>query len=159
IGGELLCQVVTEPLVSIRIMGTLFRLVAPNVTTWFATGNNLKFVGDMVRRGLLCRLDPKCERPELREFDTPDPCLIALRERPALVVAALTIAHAFAVAGFPRSFSPLGSFEDWSKWVRDLLIWLGRADPVEAMDEVRRDDPKLMALVAVLEQWKLELKE
>src|SRR5207248_9220659 len=92
-----------------------------------------KFTGDMSRRTLLLRLDPRCERPELREFETPDPRDVALRDRPSLVVAALTIIRAFVNAGCPRERPPLGSFDDWSKLVRDPLLWLGCADPVEAI--------------------------
>jgi hypothetical protein len=33
-----------------------------------ATGNNLVVKGDLTRRSMVGRLDPKCERPELREF-------------------------------------------------------------------------------------------
>ena len=153
VGGEFLCQAVTQPLIATRILGTSSRLISGNTACWFATGNNLKFAGDMVRRSLMCRLDPGCERPELREFETPDPCVTALADRPVFVTAALTIARAFLVAGCPHTIAPLGSFEDWSKWVRDPLIWLGRPDPVDAMAEARRDDPQLAALVAVLEQW------
>jgi hypothetical protein len=157
IGGEFLCQAITEPLIAFRILGTSSRLTVSNTACWFATGNNLKFAGDMVRRALLCRLDPQCERPELREFETPDPCLTALAERPQFVTAALTIARAFIVAGCPRDVAPVGSFPDWSKWVRDPLIWLGRADPVEGLGEARRDDPVLAALTAIVEQWNLAL--
>jgi hypothetical protein len=154
IGGELLCQVVTEPLINIRILGSLGRFIGPNVATWFATGNNFAFAGDMVRRALMCRLDPGCERPELREFETPDPCVIAREKRPELVVDALTIARAFWLAGCPQSEPPIGSFEDWSRWVRDPLIWLGRADPATAMERVRHDDPVLIELGAVIAQWR-----
>jgi hypothetical protein len=61
--------------------------------------------------------------------------------------------RACAQAGKPRQEAPRGSFEGWSTYVRDLLIWLGRADPVEAMNEARREDPRLSAMSAVLEQW------
>jgi len=157
IGGEFLCQAITEPLIAFRILGTSSRLTVGNTACWYATGNNLKFAGDMVRRALLCRLDPLCERPELREFETPDPCVVALAERPQLVIAALTIARAFLVAGCPREVAPVGSFPEWSKWVRDPLIWLGRADPVDGLGEARRDDPVLAALTAIIEQWNLAL--
>src|SRR5262249_50408394 len=73
--------------------------------------------------------------------------------RPAFVAAALTIARAFVVAGRPRGVAPIGSFEDWSTWVRDPLIWLGRADPAAAMGNAQRDNPDVAKLVAVLETW------
>jgi hypothetical protein len=155
IGGELLCQAITEPIVAPRILGTSSTAKVANTTSWYATGNNLGFLGDIVRRALLIRIDPRCEQPELREFEAEDPLVTARRERPALVAAVLTIARAFLLDGCPRKEPPLGSFDDWSKWVRDPLIWLGRPDPVLALGEARREDPKLNALVAVMEQWRL----
>jgi hypothetical protein len=48
----------------------------------------------------------------------------------------------------------LGSFEDWSRTVRDALVWLGEADPCGSMEYVRSQDPKLDALSAVLTHWR-----
>lgn len=50
--------------------------------------------------------------------------------------------------------APLGSFTDWSRWVRDALIWLGEAGPCKTMEGIRGADPKLEALTTVLEQWR-----
>jgi len=157
IGGDFLCQAITEPIVAPRLLGASRTVKVVNAATWYATGNNLKFVGDMVRRTLLIRLDPGCEQPELREFEAPDPLTIARAERPVLVTAVLTIVQAFRLAGHPREVPALGSFGDWSRWVRDPLIWLGRPDPVLAMSEARRDDPILGSLLAVIEQWRAVL--
>ena len=101
--------------------------------------------------------DPHCERPELREFETPDPLLTALRERPELVICVLTIARAFYLAGCPSDEPPLGSFEEWSRWVRDPLIWLDEADPVTTIKRLREEDPRLAALTSVLQQWQLAI--
>jgi len=73
------------------------------------------------------------------------------------VIAALTILRAFHVAGRPQQTTPLGSFVEWSRWVRDSLIWLGEADPCAAMDQVREADPRLEALTMVIEQWQAVL--
>jgi putative DNA primase/helicase len=153
IRGEFLCQCITEPMVAPRLLGASSLIRVPNSVCWYATGNNLRFEGDMVRRALVGRLDPHCERPELREFETPDPCLTALARRGIFVTCAMTIARAYMLAGFPRERPALGSFADWSRWVRDPLIWLGRADPVEAMGDIRREDPRLAALSSIIEQW------
>lgn len=153
LGGELIDQLVTEPLVNARVLGLSVNRMVPNVYCLSATGNNLRTVGDMVRRTLLSRLDPGCERPELREFETPDPVVTATAERPLLVAAALTIVRAFFLAGCPNDVPALGSFPEWSRWVRDVLIWLDEADPVASMDQVRKEDPRIGALTAVLYQW------
>jgi hypothetical protein len=100
----------------------------------------------------MCRLDPKHERPELRRFQT-NPVTMVKAERGRYLVAALTVLRAYHVAGRPGQPDPLGSFEDWSGWVRGALLWLGHADPVDTIEETREKDPKLDALTAVLTQW------
>lgn len=155
LGGEMIDQLVTEPLVNVRMLGQSINQQVPNVYCIFATGNNLALIGDLGRRTLLGRLDPQCERPELREFSTPDPVLVAARERPMLVVLVLTIARAFFLAGCPQDAAPLGSFAEWSRWVRDPLMWLGQADPVETMEQSRREDQRLTMLAEVLGQWEM----
>ena len=68
IGGDLLCQITERQSFRIRILG---KSEAPECE-WrgmlLGTGNNITFVGDMARRGLVANLDPKVERAELREF-------------------------------------------------------------------------------------------
>ena len=74
-------------------------------------------------------------------------------DRNKYVIAVLTILRAFHFAGRPALTSPLGSFEEWSSWIRDALIWLGEADPCDTMEKVRQNDPKLGAVIAVISQW------
>jgi hypothetical protein len=74
-------------------------------------------------------------------------------DRDKYVIAVLTILRAFHVAGAPFQTDPLGSFVEWSNWIRGALIWLGEADPCETMEKIRQNDPKLGAVVAVISQW------
>ena len=53
----------------------------------FATGDNLTFSGDVIRRTLMCTMDAGCERPELRDFKT-DAASEAKERRGELVGAA-----------------------------------------------------------------------
>ena len=152
LGGEFLCQMLTQPVVRARILGRSEAPELPANAMVTATGNNLVLSGDMTRRALLCRLDPGCERPELRVFDR-DPVEVVRADRGRYRVAALTVLRAFHVNGRPKQREPLGSFAAWSLWIRDCLIWLGQADPVDTLDNVRAHDPKLDALTAVLTQW------
>jgi len=151
LGGELLCQATTQSIMNIRILGKSVNVAVANNAVFFATGNNLVVIGDMTRRTIMSLLDPKCERPELRSFDT-DPIETIRCDRPRYVLAALTVLGAFHVAGRPRQTVPLGSFDDWS-WVRDSLVWLGEADPCATMERARAEDPKLGALSNVIHQW------
>lgn len=152
LGAELLCQALTQPTLKVRVLGKSVNAEVPSNAAIYATGNNLTLAGDMTRRAIRCSLDPGVERPELRAFDR-DPLAVALADRGKYLVAAITTLRAYHVAGRPQQTTPLGSFVDWSRWVRDGLIWLGEADPCATMDAVRDADPKLEALTMVIQQW------
>ena len=152
LGGELLCQVLTQPMLKVRLLGKSINVEVPSTAALFATGNNLTMVGDMTRRALRCTLDAGVERPELRKFEH-DPLALIAASRGDYLAAALTILLAFHNSGRPQQTTPLGSFAEWSGWVRDSLIWLGEADSCATMEQVRGADPKLEALTAVVEQW------
>ena len=156
LGGTFLCQVCTQINVKPRILGhSKIPSVSSNAFIT-ATGNNLAFIGDATRRALLCSLDPKEERPELREFAF-DSVEMAKAGRGKYVMAALAILRAFFVAGRPRQKTPLGSFEEWSSTVRDALLWLEHPDPVESMEAIRENDPRRDELQTVIAQWQWAL--
>ena len=124
-----------------------------------ATGNNLSIKGDLTRRSVVGRLDPECERPELRQFDY-NPIAYAKEHRAQLVVDVLTVLKAYHFAGRPnRLRPPLQSFVEWSDTVRSALIWLNQGDPVATMDRLRRNDPALASLTAALSAWNDEFRE
>ncbi len=153
LGGVALCQALTQSTVNVRVLGKSLNEGVPSNVMFFATGNNLTIMGDVTRRAIHCPLDPGVERPELRKFDF-EPVQRAREHRGEFAVAALTILRAYHVAGRPQLRDPLGSFSDWSRWVRDALIWLGEADPCDTMEDVRKADPKLGALRNVIGQWR-----
>ncbi|MGE0759584.1 MAG: hypothetical protein AB7O38_21380, partial [Pirellulaceae bacterium] len=152
LSGEFLCSMLTQTSVRPRILGRSEAPEMPANAFVTATGNNLVLAGDLTRRALLCRLDPKHEQPELRQFGF-NPVVRALSDRGRYLTAALTILRAYHVAGRPKPPDALGSFEDWSSWVRSALMWLDQPDPVITMGEVRRQDPERDAVVAVMTQW------
>ena len=158
LGGELLCQALTQQTLKIRILGKSVNAEVPSNAALFATGNNLTVTGDMTRRTLMGALDPECERPELRTFDS-DPIEELRQNRGRYVVAALTVLRAYHLAGRPPQATPLGSFEAWSRWVRDALLWLGEADPCDTMERTRQEDLRLAELITILEQWGAVLGE
>ena len=153
LGGELLCQALTQSAMRIRILGKSINVTVVNNAAFYATGNNLTIVGDMTRRAIVCSLDPKMERPETRTFTTADPVKTLQRDRPVYLHAALVILRAFHVAGRPEQAEALGSFEVWSRWVRNAVIWLGEDDPCATMEASRANDPRMRDLAAVLHQW------
>ncbi|SLN77933.1 PriCT-2 domain-containing protein [Roseisalinus antarcticus] len=153
LGGELLCQTLTQTSLKVRILGKSVNAEVPSNAAVFATGNNLTLEGDMTRRAIRATLDAGVERPELRAFDR-DPLAMVTAQRGDYVAAGIAILRAYHIAGRPGMRPPLGSFTDWSRWIRDALIWLGEADPCNTMEELRGADPKLEALTSVLAGWR-----
>jgi putative DNA primase/helicase len=156
LGGDLLCQAIERPIVQIRPLGTSDVIEIESRASVFATGNALRVRGDMTRRTLVANLDAKVERPELRTFDF-DPVEMVLGDRARYIGAALTIVLAHTQAGFPVDPAPLASFQDWSRYVRAALLWLGCADPCASMEDAREDDPELSELRELLDAWSNEL--
>lgn len=151
VGGKFMCSALTSPVVSTRILG---KSESPKLATdalMTVNGNNLSLLEDMDRRFLLSRLDPACERPQHREFAS-DPVAVAKATRAELVVAALTVLRAYRMTNRAAKLTDLGSFSEWSGWVREALVWLGEADPVD-MSETASLDVATDSLTAVLVQW------
>ena len=151
--GDLLNQALTQGTLEMRILGQSRDVVTRCATVNTATGNNLIIVGDLTRRGLKGRLDPKVERPELQQFDY-DPIADAKDNRGELVAAALTILRAYHVAGRPSRLPQLQSFAEWSDVVRSAMVWLDVEDPVKTQETLRENDPVLTALVRVSTAWR-----
>ena len=150
--GDFLCQALTQERLNIRVLGFSRIIETPVNAAIYATGNNLVITDDVTRRALLCSLDAKLERPELREFDD-DAVEIIRNKRGELVAAALTILRAWHIADERMSLPPFGGFENWSRRIREALVWLDEADPCDTVDKVRASDPTRDALVAVIAQW------
>lgn len=152
LSGDTLCSVLTQLELGDRLLGHNKRVVLPTKVLWLATGNNITFAGDMVRRGLICRIDSGQERPDQRRFTVEDLRGHVLAKRPELVSAALTILRAYHVAGRPRQkLMPYGSFEEWSARVREPLVWLGLSDPCLTRERLVVDDPVRESIQSVLE--------
>ena len=150
--GDLLNQSLTQDRVDLRILGESRAVTAQCPAVTAATGNNLKLVGDLTRRAAIGRLDPKTDRPELRQFDY-HPLVDARENRGELVAAALTILRAYCVAGMPGQPPQLQNFEDWSDLVRGALIWIGLGDPAATQERLRENDPKLTKLIRMATVW------
>jgi len=153
ITSDVLCTALTESEIRDRVLGSTRTVSVPTATVWICTGNNLRFDGDLSSRALLCRLDPKCERPEERSFARNLHEDVPLR-RAELVTAALTICRAYIVAGYPVVNAPtFGRFEQWSRLVREPLIWLGMADPCETRKAVEAGNTERENLANLLDAW------
>ena len=153
-GVPLLCSALTEPVIDLRPLGTSDLVPTPNTYQFALTGNNVTPPGDVSRRVVTCRLVPDTEDPAAREFDF-DPRAEVLAKRVPLTRAALTILMAYQVeygAGRRMRGREMGSFEDWTRLVRDALVWLGFDDCVVASEAA--PDEKRDTLAAFLAAWR-----
>ena len=152
--SDLLCRLLSEDRVSLRALGSSNIFEVENRATFFATGNNMRLTGDLIRRVLPCRLDVGMERPYTKRYNF-DPLERVMANRGRYVAAALTVLRAHAQAGFPGAdgLTPLATFGRWTRGVRGALVWLGRADPVGAMDAAREEDPDITAHQEMIAAW------
>ncbi len=104
-----------------------------------ATGNNATLGSDLSRRFLLCRIDTGVERPT----DVPhsfEPAQVAKDSRMQIASAVLTVLKAYWEA-HPVTVTGGADFHEWSKLVREPLIWLQEQGLTEAAGIGRIEDP------------------
>ncbi len=123
-----------------RLLGRNDRTIrVRNNATFIATGNNITLGGDMRRRIVLIRLDPKQARPwERTGFAYPDLIGHTREHRGELLAALFTMVRAWIVAGKPRAASerPFGSFDQWNRVVSGVLAYAGVEGFLANRDEV-----------------------
>lgn len=153
IEGDALCSILTSPIWQERVLGRSENVAVPTNVTWLATGNNLSFKGDMSTRALMCRIMPKEERPEEREFSW-DARKETRETRAELVASALTIVRGWLAAGSPKQNArPFGRFEDFDRLVRNPLIWAGGVDPCATRARIEKEDLSREQLARVIQLW------
>jgi hypothetical protein len=117
-----LASVVTQEWWTDRLLGESTMLRLRNNALWLMTGNNPRLSGEMSRRCIRLRIDPRIDMPWLREgFKHPLIADWAKENRSSLVHAALTLAQAWIAAGKPLHATRLGSFESWSGTMGGVL--------------------------------------
>jgi putative DNA primase/helicase len=154
--SDLLCQVLTQRIVKVRVLGKSEVPECEWRGTIFGTGNNVRVLGDLVRRTLTCRLDAKVERPEFRNF-TFDAIERVRHDRETYIGAAITIARAYRAGREAPNVRPLAGYGDWSAAVREPLLWLGIHDPVKSMEAARVADPARSAAYQLVHYWKARI--
>lgn len=122
-----------------RLLGKNERTSIPMLAVVFATSNNASVTFDMIRRLVHIRMMSYSEEPECRaDFRHSNLEAWVVRNRANLLGAGLTILRGYAAAGRPHvGLQPLGSFESWSRVVRDALVWAGDVDPLDATRGLR----------------------
>lgn len=142
-----LAAFLTAPALTDRVLGRSEMLTIPNRSLFVLTGNNMALAGDLPRRVLRCRIDPRSATPFDRQFGF-DPVAEVRRDRLSLAVAAVTLMRARLLSDAPAAPGDVGSFEGWARLVRQSVAWAGReldpgayGDPAEALAEATVADP------------------
>jgi len=145
-----------------RLLGQNRTWEGPIFITWFATGNNIEVQGDLSRRVIPIKIMSEEERPEQRTgYRHSDLRAWVRSERVRLATAGLTILRGYQVAGKPdQKLINFGSFEDWSKTVRNAVVWAGLADPYEGNEDIQQKaDTDAVALGNLLQAWYATFRE
>ena len=118
-----LSAVLTTPLWKGRRLGKSKMVEVPNTATWIATGNNVVFSDEIVRRTVPIRLDAGVERPEERSgFYHADLMAWVRSNRAQLVSACLSMVQAWIDAGMPKGKGTLGRLERWVEVMGGILM-------------------------------------
>jgi putative DNA primase/helicase len=150
IKGDLLESIITEGRGDIRPLGYSKIVKVQNRSLITLTGNNPIITGDMARRALSIEILPRSADPE-RDSYPFDPLKVIQRHRPGFLRAAFTAMRAYRLAGMPRQRLPaVGSFDDWSRRVRDLVYWLTGYDVSEGFRQNKAEDPRRQADASLL---------
>ena len=144
-----LCAFSTTAMWNDRELGVTNKLNLPNLAVVRASGNAITPVSDMARRSIVIKLDAGLDQNALaaREFKIESLTEYVQAHRASLLVDALTVLRGHQQSGHSVR-APMRSFEIWSRLVRDSIIWLGMADPIDT--QIQETDNENSGLPVVL---------
>jgi hypothetical protein len=154
-----LAAILTATTFQDRILGRSETVILPNRTTWISTGNNIKLGNDLPRRCIWVRMDAKMARPWLRDVNSfKHPRLIewVSENRGAILVAIMTIARAWVVAGMPEApgLPHLGGYERYCRVVGGVLGYMGIGGFLANLDAMYDEtDTETPQWAGFLETW------
>jgi hypothetical protein len=136
-GGETLNRLQTSGKWTDRGLGNNRVVTLRNDIVTIVISNKMTIEGSTARRSLIVRLVPDCKHPESRVFRSPDLLSDVCRRRHELALAAITILRWHIARGCPENAArAFGSFEAWSRLVRQAVMHLGMPDPVGAQCQI-----------------------
>ncbi len=152
-----LAAVLTTRVWKDRVFGRNTETVAlPNRAVWVATGNNIQLGGDISRRCVWIRLDPRVSRPHERTgFSHPNLVRWATENRRRLLWALLVLCRRWFAAGRPSApLPPFGSFETWTSVVGNVLVQAGLKGFLDNRDELgEQSDTESGEWESFLSRW------
>jgi hypothetical protein len=148
--GDLLEAILTEGSANIRPLGVSETVRVYNRSFITLTGNNPIITGDMARRTLPIDILPRSADPERDRYGF-NPAEYVQRRRSVFLRAAFIVMRAWRLAGMPRQrLHAVGSFEEWSRKVRDLVYWVTGYDVSDGFRRNKAEDPRRQGDAALL---------
>lgn len=147
-------RMLTSDKITDRILGASRTATVSTRVLLLGTGNNIEAVGDMTRRVITARLQPKTSTPFELTYER-DPVKLLRANRSEFVSYVLIIIRAWLAAGRPMTdVPPIASFEGpWSEYCRQPLLWLGLPDPAASLMAQVKADPYIEPLRHLLKAW------
>jgi putative DNA primase/helicase len=133
-GGPMIEAALTSSVVGFRLFGTQQLMEMPWSAVMLVSGNNLQMTDDMMRRCLTSRLESPLEDPTTRtEFAHPELIAWALKERPRLLVLALTMLRSFISHGSPDAgVGTIGEpYGAWCRLIANTIVYCGGANVLD----------------------------
>jgi putative DNA primase/helicase len=158
LASDRLCAILTSEVLRDRVLGLSKTAEASTACTLIVTGNNLELAGDLSARALVCRLQPKEERPEHRRFER-DLMQWIPEQRGQLVAGALEFLRGYLVSGERPDIEPWQRFPEWDALIRRALVWAGLPDLLESLRAVETSDPRRIEHEAVMAAWQAEFAD
>lgn len=150
IKGDLLESIITEGSADIRPLGVSQIVKVRGRPLITLTGNNPIITGDMARRSIPLDILPRSADPERDPYPF-NPLEKIQRQRMGFLHAAFICMRLFRLSGMPSSGLPaVGSFDEWSRKVRDLVYFLMGRDVSDVFRENKAEDPRRQADAALL---------
>jgi hypothetical protein len=141
----------TQNFVNVRILGKSGLVRSPSRTMWILNGNNVEISWDISRRTLKSRIVPNCENPEdkifiknLKEY--------ALKNRIKIINSIFSIIS-YTLKDKNKKIVPLGSYYEWSTFVRYPINTIWGRDVVESKSNIKTEDPYKAKLMELMECW------
>ena len=159
ISNQCLENALTTPIYGFRVLGVHEIMMLPFRSIVTFTGNNLSFVGDMIRRIIIGRLEPQTEHPDkLRPEDFRIPFIeqFVKENRGKIVSAVLTIVRAYVLAGMPSQGLRMGSFDrasgglGWIELIGGAIAWCDAGDITQFSGKENAEEPEDWAHVRTL---------
>lgn len=159
ITNQCLENALTTPVYGFRVLGVHEIMMLPFRSIVTYTGNNLSFLGDMIRRIIVGRLEPQTEHPEQIDpeaFRIPMIEQFVRENRAKIVSALLTIPRAFVLDGMPDQKLRMGSFDrasgglGWVELVGGSIAWCGGGDITKFSGKENVEEPEEWSHVRTL---------